>query len=154
MLTIVKTMEFHAAHYLPNYNGPCRNVHGHSYKLEIGVCAPDKQLRHLDGMVMDFAVLKSIMQREVVGHLDHQSLNDLNDLPGFPCHNPTAENMVYWIVDVLKTTLANAAPLVQLNLVRLWETRTSCCEWLRPAATRIVVEQIHDSIVVRAVEEE
>ena len=74
---VLKEFEFDAAHYLPEYNGKCERLHGHTYKLVVKVeGTPDKE-----GMVIDFIRLKNIVKEEVLSKLDHACLNDiLNDL--------------------------------------------------------------------------
>lgn len=111
-LLISKTFRFEAAHKLPNYYGDCANLHGHSYVLE--VCVKDEVGKN--GMVMDFKQLKTVVQTQVVDILDHQYLNDM-----FP--NPTAENILVWIVRKLQLQL------VTIYRVKLWETTDSYCEW-------------------------
>lgn len=128
-LMIVKQFGFEAAHRLPNYQGPCNRVHGHSYKLEVGVSGP---VDIDSGMIMDFKVLKSIVKTKIIDKMDHFYLNNI-DVDGpkrpFPSHNPTAENMVRWIVEVLDQAFKAIGPHLELVLVRLWETSGSRCEW-------------------------
>ncbi|MFH0862334.1 MAG: 6-carboxytetrahydropterin synthase QueD [Candidatus Altiarchaeota archaeon] len=94
---------FDSAHYLPDYCGKCENPHGHTYKLEIVI--EDKVKK--DGMVLDFTILKDIVNREVVDVLDHRNLNEIVD-------NPTAEHIVEWIWKAL-------AKKLPLHSVKLWE---------------------------------
>jgi 6-pyruvoyltetrahydropterin/6-carboxytetrahydropterin synthase len=64
---VLKEFEFDAAHYLPEYNGKCERLHGHTYKLVVKVeGTPDKE-----GMVIDFIRLKNIVKEEVLSKLDH-----------------------------------------------------------------------------------
>ena len=119
-LTVVKEFTFDAAHYLPGYPGLCQNLHGHTYRLRIGVSGPI----NLDsGMVCDFVKLKNIVQENIVSRMDHQCLNECK-FPGFPDMMPTAEYMVKWIVELFQM---KGKP--ELELVQLWETPTSYCEW-------------------------
>ena len=74
---------FEAAHRLPNYNGPCRRLHGHTYIVH-AMWAVDKLDKQ--GMAIDLVVLKQLLHDAVVGY-DHQSLNVV--MAG----NPTAENL-------------------------------------------------------------
>jgi 6-pyruvoyltetrahydropterin/6-carboxytetrahydropterin synthase len=111
-LIINKTFRFEAAHSLPYYIGDCAKVHGHSYVLEISCKGEvDKET----GFVMDFKELKKIVQKKVIDLLDHEFLNNV-------IKNPTAENILIWIVRQLQN---------ELNIVRarLWETIDSCVEW-------------------------
>jgi len=110
-LTVSKTFRFEAAHKLIGYDGDCANLHGHSYVLEIQVKGEvDEQ-----GFVMDFKELKHFVQTKVIDLLDHVYLNDI-------IKNPTAENIVIWIVRKLQQDL-------MIHKVRLWETVDSYCEW-------------------------
>lgn len=118
-ITVVKEFTFEAAHYLPGYDGPCKDTHGHHYVLQVGVEGiPDCST----GMVEDFSRLKHIITKIIIDKLDHKYLNAL-DIPFFPSDMPTAENMVRWIVEVL----CNYWPA--LSFVRLYETPTSYAEW-------------------------
>lgn len=124
MLIIVKHFEFEAAHRLPDHPGKCKYLHGHSYKLEVGVSGPVDQKT---GMIADFKQLKTVINEAIIDQLDHSCLNDLSSLAGFPAENPTAETMVLWMVKQLKTRLACTG--CEVSLVRLWETSNSWVEW-------------------------
>lgn len=110
---ITKVFTFDSAHSLPNYPGHCRNIHGHTYKLEVTVKG---EINQETGMVMDFYDLKSLVKEHVISKLDHCYLNDV-----LPCV-PTAENIAVWICQLMKVK----AP--SLYQVKLWETPTSCAE--------------------------
>ena len=77
---------FAASHLLPDHDGPCKNLHGHTWTVEIEVSA--KNVGH-GGMVVDFADLKRELRR-VVAIFDHSHLNDLKWFQLVP---PTAENL-------------------------------------------------------------
>jgi 6-pyruvoyltetrahydropterin/6-carboxytetrahydropterin synthase len=119
MLTVTKIFEFEAAHHLPDYDGACRNIHGHSYKLEVEVEGPPANELSPSGMVYDFANLKSIVKNRILDFFDHSDLN------GYVTY-PTAEKLVTYIgenlVSVFKSNLVR---------VRLWETSNSYAEWRR-----------------------
>lgn len=117
-LILYKEFVFDAAHQLPNHPGLCKNLHGHTYKLTVGVSA---HTLNDQGMVIDFSNLKQTVQQCVLAPMDHHFINDL--LP-----NPTAELMVEWIVDTLRLNLPSA---IQLESARLYETPTSYVEWRR-----------------------
>ncbi len=131
-ITVVKEFTFDAAHYLPNHPGKCKNLHGHTYKLQIGVKG---EIDPKTGMVVDFGRLKELVDSIIVEKLDHHHLNSLLDLTGpdlqnFPNLNPTAEQMVRWVVLILNSYfLKEWEGLVALNFVRLYETPTSYAEW-------------------------
>ncbi len=124
MLTITKLFEFEAAHFLPNHKGKCKEVHGHSYKLEVEVAAGNGDYCYLDDndMIMDFGDLKAIVNEYIEEKLDHKFLNDSI------LKTPTAENMTMIIAAFLNENLP--APFKVMR-VRLWETSTSYAEWRR-----------------------
>lgn len=117
-----KEFEFEAAHHLINYDGPCANVHGHSYKLQVTVSGninTNDTDYASDCMVIDFKNLKKIVKEVIIDTHDHANLNTLYD-------NPTAEVMVIGMYNNLRECL----PLdVRLESVKLWETSTSFAEY-------------------------
>lgn len=124
MITVVKEFTFDSAHFLPNHPGLCKNWHGHTYRLQIGVT---KDELNGQGMVMDFADLKKAV-KPIMEALDHHVLNEVS-LPGFPKESPTAEAMVLWFSKHLPGRLLQFG--VTLTQVRLWETPTSYAEWIK-----------------------
>ena len=128
-ITVVKEFTFDAAHKLPSHPGKCKNLHGHTYRLQVGVKGP---INPETGMVVDFAEVKWIVESIIINILDHSYLNEMDraedDL--FPKQNPTAELMVAWMVRAL-TNFFNEQweGIVKLALVRLYETPTSYAEW-------------------------
>ena len=81
-IRVTKEFRFEAAHALKGYDGPCKNVHGHSYELSvtvIGTPITDRQSTKL-GMVMDFGDLKKIIKKQIVDPFDHALLLN-SDLP-------------------------------------------------------------------------
>ncbi len=102
------TFRFEAAHRLAWHPGKCRNLHGHSYRLDVTLEGP----LDANGVVLDFDVLHEVVQREVIERFDHQDLNQLVE-------NPTAELLAHEIWAVLTT--AGIEP----TALRLWETADS-----------------------------
>ena len=117
-IMVVKEFTFDAAHRLPEHPGPCKNLHGHTYRLQVGVRGP---VDPKTGMVIDFGTLKRIVV-DLLSELDHSYLNEV--LPNIV---PTAENIVCWIQDTLTRAVLSLS--VSLVLIRLWETPTSYAEW-------------------------
>lgn len=128
------------AHLLSNYDGLCRNLHGHSYKLMVTVKGEISQdeASPKHGMVMDFSVLKGIVKEEIVDKLDHAMLiyekAEQADLVGKLAervykvpYEPTCENMVARFAMLINDKLPKHITLVG---VRLYETATSYAEWL------------------------
>ncbi|MDD4527470.1 MAG: 6-carboxytetrahydropterin synthase QueD [Candidatus Margulisbacteria bacterium] len=109
-LSVDKT--FSAAHQLTKYNGPCENLHGHTWKIQIVV-----EGNKLDeaGMLMDFRVLKNQLQ-ELTDKFDHKFLNDLFK------ESPTSEFLSKHVFQLLKKTLPTA---VTLKEVSIWESESS-----------------------------
>lgn len=121
MITVTKRYGFEACHHLPYYEGPCHNLHGHSYKLDVTVCGnviKDKNNPKC-GMIMDFKDLKQIVKEVAVDKYDHSNLNDFFE-------NPTAEIMVETIAEDIMRKLPLKVSLVS---VKLWETDTSYAEF-------------------------
>jgi len=118
MISVKRVFRFEAAHFLPDYTGKCKNLHGHSYKLEVEV-ENDHNSLSTDGMVMDFSILDSIVSPILILEFDHKLINDT--LP-----NPTAENMVKYFHKKITEFLPNDVYLVSLVL---WETENCCAIW-------------------------
>ncbi|GHT16000.1 6-carboxytetrahydropterin synthase QueD [Bacteroidia bacterium] len=139
MITITKEFSFEMSHQLEGYNGKCKNIHGHSYRLFVSVRGtPIADAAHPHyGMVMDFAALKLIVNQQVISIFDH-SLVLKKDVPlhhtlqTSPIHivavdyQPTCENILLDIAQRLQNVLP---PAVQLAYLRLYETATSYAEW-------------------------
>jgi len=119
-LFVCKSFTFEAAHFLPNHRGNCGAMHGHSYKLEVEVSGVIQKVGREKGMIVDFSQLKTYIQNEILDEWDHKLLNNMLE-------NPTAENMVYYIVNKLKPMNGLGT---KLERVRLWETATSYAEWV------------------------
>ncbi len=102
------TFRFEAAHRLAWHPGRCRNLHGHSYRLDVSVEGP----LDANGVVLDFDELDAVVRREVIDRFDHRDLNELLD-------NPTAELLAHEIWGVLEAAGITPAAL------RLWETADS-----------------------------
>lgn len=116
---ISKEFTFDAAHHLHCYEGKCKNLHGHTYKVILGVSGFTDEL----GLVIDFANLKKIWKEDIEIFLDHRYLNET-----LPKMNTTAENMVVWIYEKLQTALTQSYPNTRVEFIRLFETPTSYAE--------------------------
>lgn len=136
---ITKEFNFEMAHLLDNYDGLCRNIHGHSYRLFVTIIGqPEPSVESPKyGMVMDFSVLKGIVRREIVDKLDHallvrrgtmqaQSLAGLSERIIEVDYQPTCENMVGHFAESIKPYLPSN---VELFSIKLYETATSFAEW-------------------------
>ena len=127
------------AHALHAYDGLCKNIHGHSYRLWVTVKGKVKNEKgHTkDGMVMDFGVLKEIVKPEIVDKYDHSLVLNANsphakiDLSAFEKvfllpYQPTSENLVIDFANHIKSRLPEN---ISLCKVILSETATSFAEW-------------------------
>lgn len=102
MYAITVKQSFSAAHQLRGHSGPCENLHGHNWVVEVSFTAEklDKQ-----GMVIDFARVSEELGK-ITGMLDHKLINDVKP---FDSVNPTAEKIAEWIFRELAESL-NAPP--------------------------------------------
>lgn len=127
MFRVTKEIHFCYGHRLLNYDGKCRNLHGHNGKAVVTLEAPT--LDRL-GMVVDFSEIKRVLKTWIDEYLDHKMLLHRDDpvVPDLRRHgepfvlldvNPTAENIAKLICD---HALANGLPVVE---VTLWETEGS-----------------------------
>ena len=130
VIRLTKEFSFEAAHALDGYDGPCREIHGHSYRLFVTVkgCPADDDTNPKCGMVMDFGVLKSIVNEEVVSRFDHALVLRATRRDA-PLRAVLAERFGN-IVTVDAARIARRLPLgVELHSLRLHETATSFAEW-------------------------
>jgi 6-pyruvoyltetrahydropterin/6-carboxytetrahydropterin synthase len=118
--TICRRFRFEAAHYLPSHEGKCKNLHGHSYKVEVAIRGPiQEEENHPEhGMVMDFSNLKNIFNYLVGDIFDHNYLNDQID------RVPTAENLAAWMFE----SFEKALPEFEVVSIRVYETEDSYAE--------------------------
>ena len=113
---------FSAAHQLRGYQGKCEALHGHTYKVEVLVRAPE-----LDeiGLALDFKQLKKILE-EVLAPYDHAFLNQV---PPFDQINPSAENLARVIYHSLKEQLPEKTSLAR---VLVWESEDAGAAYFEP----------------------
>lgn len=141
-IRVTKEFSFEMAHMLEGYDGPCKEIHGHSYRLFVTVAGTPCQdpANPKYGMVMDFGVLKRIVGGHIVDVYDHSllvprtaaneemfsSLRERFDKLRFVDFQPTCENLV---ADFAHTIAAGLPEGVELHSLRLHETATSYAEW-------------------------
>jgi len=117
-----KEFTFDAAHHLHCYEGKCKNLHGHTYKVLFGISGFVDEI----GLVIDFGDIKEIWKEKIEIYLDHRYLNEM-----LPAMNTTAENMVVWIYEQMEIALkeaTNPSQDIRVEFVRLFETPTSYAE--------------------------
>jgi len=141
VIRVTKEFSFEMAHALWNYDGPCRHVHGHSYKLFVTLSGSpvDDPVNPKNGMVIDFSDLKKIVRDEIVNHFDHaltvsknyekRQLELFSNMFGnviIVDYQPTCENLVADFARRIKKQLPGS---VILHSLKLYETATSYAEW-------------------------
>ena len=140
-IRVTREFSFEMAHVLWNYDGPCRNVHGHSYRLFVTVSGipVDDPDNPKNGMVMDFGDLKKIVITEIISKFDHavvvsdgydeDKVRMFRELFGNVVavhYQPTCENLVSDFAARLGRLLP---PATRLHSLKLYETATSSAEW-------------------------
>ena len=135
MTTVTKSVKFDAAHILTNHQGLCKNLHGHTYRVDVSVTQPDDDPRD---MVIDFKDLKSVATSIICDRFDHafiystasegeSEIASVVEKHGMRTvalpFRSTAENLARYFFGELK-------PLIPgLTCVKVWETADSCAEF-------------------------
>ncbi|RLK03042.1 6-pyruvoyl trahydropterin synthase family protein [Tenacibaculum discolor] len=141
-IRITKQFTFETGHALYGYDGKCKNVHGHSYKLSVTVIgSPITDTSNVKyGMVIDFGDLKKIVKEDIVDVFDHATVFNKNtphvelaqELKNRGHHvilvdyQPTSEMMV---IDFAKKIQRRLPENIKLHAIKLQETDTSFAEW-------------------------
>jgi 6-pyruvoyltetrahydropterin/6-carboxytetrahydropterin synthase len=141
VIRVTREFTFEMAHVLYNYDGPCRNVHGHSYRLFVTIAGiPVKDsLNPKNGMVIDFTDLKNIVINEIVNIFDHSVVvsNDFDKAKREMMkqtfgntvvvgYQPTCENLV---ADFAGRIIEHLPSGTRLHSLKLYETARSYAEW-------------------------
>lgn len=141
VIRVTREFTFEMAHVLWNYDGPCRNVHGHSYRLFVTISGvPVKDAANpKNGMVIDFTDLKNIVLREIVNIFDHSVVVSCDFDKGkremmeqtfgntvVVDYQPTCENLVADFAGRIRERLPSGTTLHSL---KLYETAKSYAEW-------------------------
>lgn len=131
MFELTKEFRFEASHQLPNHDGKCQRLHGHSWRGHIVLRGDELQtLGPQQGMLMDYGRVKAILTPFVEEKLDHHHLNETTGL-----ENPTSEMLARWIYTMLEPHFGGL-----LHAVKIEETCTSSCiysEGNKERSTRI-----------------
>ena len=141
-IKLTKKFTFDMAHALYGHDGQCKNIHGHTYHLEVTVEGFPKDTPGAtdDGMVMDFGDLKQIVNTTIVKKLDHalvlnqhapysdnkDFLSQFEKVVILP-FQPTCENLVLYCADIMINQLDSN---IKLYSIRLDETPTSYAVWI------------------------
>ncbi|GGE08691.1 6-carboxytetrahydropterin synthase QueD [Marinithermofilum abyssi] len=131
-VAVTKAFTFDAAHHLHCYEGKCKNLHGHTYKLVITISGFVDEV----GIAVDFGDIKRMYEEGIKSRLDHRYLNEV-----LPNMNTTAENMIVWIWEELDACLEREGLKKKghrLEELVLYETPTSYAtlkrEWMEADA--------------------
>ncbi|MDD2530358.1 MAG: 6-carboxytetrahydropterin synthase [Bacteroidales bacterium] len=140
-IRLTKEFNFEMSHVLHDYDGLCRNIHGHSYRLFVTILGEPIDEKHnpKNGMVMDFGELKAIVFNQIVDRLDHALVipNDSTMLSHLKScdtklvitdYQPTCENL---LIDFAKRISSQLPQNVTLARLCLYETASSYAEWLQ-----------------------
>ncbi|MDA9550664.1 6-carboxytetrahydropterin synthase [Flavobacteriaceae bacterium] len=142
-IRITKRFSFEAGHALYGYDGKCKNLHGHSYKLSvtvIGTPITDKTNPKF-GMVIDFTDLKRIVTEEIVDKFDHATIFNKNTPHVKLAKTLKSEGHNVLLVDYQPTTecmvtdfarkITKRLPInLRLHSLKLQETESSYAEWV------------------------
>ncbi len=139
MLQLTKILRFEMAHAIFGYDGDCKNIHGHSYELHVTVTSVVDYKNYIPapGFFIDFKNLKKLMHETVIEKFEHKlvlSREFLKVNPSFLSQEnliemdvePSAENLLIYISQLLKDKLPDEIKLVRL---KLFETKDSYAEW-------------------------
>jgi 6-pyruvoyltetrahydropterin/6-carboxytetrahydropterin synthase len=139
-LRLTKEFRFEMSHALDEYQGLCRNLHGHSYKLFVTIIGNYSKTNESNdsGMVLDFKSIKELVERNVIQDFDHavvlckdssfaSVLQQTNTKLILFDNQPTCENLIMEFHKRISSILPNGIKLARL---KLHETATSFAEWL------------------------
>jgi 6-pyruvoyltetrahydropterin/6-carboxytetrahydropterin synthase len=140
-IRVTREFSFEMAHVLRNYDGPCRNVHGHSYRLFVtisGTPVSDND-NPKNGMVIDFTELKNIVLKKIVNQFDHsvivskdfdrEKMEMMSKTFGNTViveYQPTCENLITDFAARLKNEMPQG---IRLHSLKLYETAKSFADW-------------------------
>lgn len=139
-MIVTKYIEIDMAHRVPNHKSKCRNLHGHRYRVTVGVLGAVKRSKGKpdEGMVIDFGDLKAILMDKIDTVFDHNAMFYKNDpaLRGLLATQkfqskriqlvpfiPTAEKIAEHFFQILELPLKNKGIL--LEWVKINETPSS-----------------------------
>jgi len=144
VITINKEFKWDMAHMLAGHQGPCKNIHGHSYKMQVEIARLDNNLINKDssstGMIIDFKDLKNIVQEELIAPFDHAFMYWANSNDQLEHEiakllkanqrkiievdfRPTAENIADYAFNLLEKRFAELE--IKIVSLKVWETPSS-----------------------------
>ena len=135
MITVTKTVKFDAAHVLTNHQGLCKNLHGHTYCVDVSVSQAADDDRD---MVIDFKDLKGIANEVVCDRFDHAFIYNTESVGEREIAAVVEKNGMRTVAIPFRSTAENLAKLFFGDLkaripglvaVKVWETADSCAEY-------------------------
>ena len=135
MITVTKTIRFDAAHILTNHQGLCKNLHGHTYRVDVSVTQGDGDT---SDMVIDFKDLKLIASEVVCERFDHAFIYNTESAGEREIAAVVEKNGMRTVAIPFRSTAENLARMFfgelkaripGLSAVKVWETADSCAEY-------------------------
>ncbi len=135
MITVTKTIRFDAAHVLTNHQGLCKNLHGHTYRVDVSVTQGDGDT---SDMVIDFKDLKRIASEVVCERFDHAFIYNTESAGEREIAAVVEKNGMRTVAIPFRSTAENLARMFfgelkaripGLSAVKVWETADSCAEY-------------------------
>lgn len=135
MFEIMTEDSFASAHQLIGYDGPCENLHGHTWKVQVYISGGS--IGKL-GMLFDFKKAKKML-KDILSEFDHRNLNELEV---FKKQNPTAENIAKVIFDIFNVKIdgetdtavgaiheSPSGTNIEISKVTVWESEKTCATY-------------------------
>lgn len=135
MITVTKTVKFDAAHVLTNHQGLCKNLHGHTYRVDVSVAQAEDDDRD---MVIDFKDLKGIANEVICDRFDHAFIYNTESAGEKEIAAVVEKNGMRTVAIPFRSTAENLAKMFYnelksrvpgLSAVKVWETADSCAEY-------------------------
>lgn len=134
-ISLTKEFSFEMAHALMGYDGACKNIHGHSYRLFVTISGKPIQDKTSSkyGMIMDFGDLKKVVNSSIIDRFDHALVlcegHHFSEMTGTKLvltpFQPTCENLLTHFAELLQPLLPEN---VRLEKLKMYETATSYAE--------------------------
>ncbi|MBS1650742.1 MAG: 6-carboxytetrahydropterin synthase [Bacteroidetes bacterium] len=140
-IRVTKKFTFDMAHALYGYDGPCKNIHGHTYVLSVTLKGKVlvEENHPKNGMVIDFTDFKKIVKENIVDIFDHslvlnansphaqlQDITNTFEKVNYVQYQPSCENL---LIDFLNRIITLIPSAITINNIKLEETPTSYAEW-------------------------
>lgn len=135
MLKVTKTVRFDAAHILTNHQGLCKNLHGHTYRVDVTVA---QRPNDTGDMVIDFKDLKRVCEEVILERFDHAFVYDETSPGESEIAAVLAKNSMRIVAMPFRSTAENLARhffeelrsrIPGLAGVKVWETPDSVAEY-------------------------